>query len=154
VDITGSREWRPPKKIDQRRTHISTAAVNPDTTIHAPGCFRLLLGPRPGQEDREDVLQVVHCYKPDGTLGGDLREDRARQLWVRWCQARGPGLPPDQGEFACDVSGLLARYNGDIRNHWATFLALMRAFRVVGIYTKRFASPLNVHEHTRLYYSA
>jgi len=30
----------------------------------------------------------------------------------------------------------------------------MQAFRTVGVYTERFASPLNVHESTRLYYSA
>jgi ribonuclease HI len=154
VDRTGAREWRTPKSIDQARTKISQTAVNPDSTIHAPGRFLLLQGPRPGQEDRQNAVEVVRCYRPDGSLAGTLRPSRADQLWRRWCAARAPGLEKDPQEFARDVAHLLARYGGDIRNHWATFVALMDAFRAVGIYTERFASPLNVHEDTRLYYSA
>ena len=131
ADRTGSREWRPPKLTDPARTRVSLAAVNPDTAIHADGRFRLLLGPLPGREE-DDERRVVRCYCPDGSLAGTLREDRTRHLWRRWCAARRPEDSPDPGAFASDIARLLTRYGGDIKNHWATYDALMQAFRVVG----------------------
>jgi len=148
-----ARQWRTPN-ITGPHTHISLQAMDPDTSTHPTGRYELLRGPRPGQEGWAGTPTVVRIQDPRGRLVGTLREDRTQQLWKRWCAARQPGEGTDQEKFARDLASLHARYGGDIKNHWATFGTLMEALHVAHIYTERFASPLNVHKDTRLYYSA
>ncbi len=65
---------------------MSQTAVNPDSAMHTPGHFQLLQGPRPGQEDKDNAVEVVRRYKPDGTLVGTLNPNRVEcgQLQLCW----------------------------------------------------------------------
>jgi hypothetical protein len=107
-------------------------------------------------------------YLPSGSLLGSLPRWKVDDLWRRFNASM---LDVkiwndfDPGSFVEEVCLLLKRYiNGErtdktgqsinLKNHWAVpsdvFAPLSAAFKIP---TERFASPLNVSQHTTSYYS-
>ncbi|KAK3234388.1 hypothetical protein CYMTET_55330 [Cymbomonas tetramitiformis] len=153
---------------------ICTKETNPDQDIrHIPGTKDRQL---------RTEGDTTYCYEPDGGLIGTLSTVKVRELYDRYAEAVGDSMaqrPTGKqlakrlklsiehkihvNTFEEEIAQLLIRYSSkaemkhrkrNLQNHWTFPPEMMEAVHTaMGVQTEVFASPLNVHKNTKMYYS-
>ncbi|KAK3286909.1 hypothetical protein CYMTET_5554 [Cymbomonas tetramitiformis] len=153
---------------------ICTRETNPDQDIrHIPGT-------KDRQLRAEG--DTTYCYEPDGGLIGTLSTVKVRELYDRYAEAVGDSTAQrptgkqlakrlklsvehkiQVNTFEEEIAQLLIRYSSkaemrhrkrNLQNHWTFPPEMMEAVHTaMGVQTEVFASPLNVHKNTKIYYS-
>ncbi len=144
------RTYIPAKKLTTYLTNICLDEMNPDWDIEPRGRYNAhTIAQIPNMET---AGRMVILHNPKGQLIGVLKWARFTDLHRRYFHKN----PEDTTQnFLRETHLLLTRYSADIKNHWATPTELMSLIqRALNIQIEMFASPLNVHHNTTMYYSA
>jgi ribonuclease HI len=170
------------QRLLRQHVTIDTQPRNPDLDIHPTGKYEIQVGRHtrlPGTQAVEwtpdepaplDLLDtaLAFVYDPCGRCLGQVDQRRLRSLWLRYQHAKATN-PAEHaqlvstGGFAEDVARLLLRYKDGggtksypIRAMHERLLNPEAVQRIMGSMqtcTERFASPLNVADHTAIYYT-
>ena len=130
--------------------------INSDLDVVPTGMYGILADPRPLTEGQE-ALSIV--FRPDGKAVGSITDTRLAHLFNRYQNA----IQDVSMSFPEAVALLMSRYkegrrvgSSEIRlkNYWTTPDCLMRTLqRGFRTQTERFASPLNAHTASKVYFS-
>ena len=123
-----------------------------------------------GKPEIRILEQVAKCYDKQGRFASSITKTKLHDLWNRFQQAEEDGLHTAMkvSSFEHEILLLLERYptktkehknatrkNRHLKNHWALPAKFMSEIihEGLGVKTEMFASPLNVHENTEIYFS-